>query len=177
MKKLMIASAIAMTMAAGSAMASSQQGDVQFFGNVTAQTCDLTPEVGGAVTNMVQLGTVTTNGGSGTSHEGKPIEFLLKAKDAAACTEAARLKATISWDGNLGTDGIVNQGGQAKDAHVVLLAKNAETANTVIDSTNNFATFAADKLTGEGYKFTAQLIGGATAGDFQSASAYAVTYK
>lgn len=177
MKKLMIASAIAMTMAAGSAMASSQQGDVQFFGNVTAQTCDLTPEVGGAVTNMVQLGTVTTNGGSGNSHEGKPIEFLLKAKDAAACTEAARLKATISWDGNLGTDGIVNQGGQAKDAHVVLLAKNAETENTVIDSNHNFATFAADKLTGEGYKFTAQLIGGATAGDFQSASAYAVTYK
>ncbi|HBB2429749.1 TPA: fimbrial protein, partial [Escherichia coli] len=49
MKKLMISSAIAMTMAAGSAMAS--QGDIQFFGNVTEVTCDVTPEVGGAVTD------------------------------------------------------------------------------------------------------------------------------
>lgn len=175
MKKLMIASAIAMTMAAGSAMAS--QGNVQFFGNVTAQTCDLVPEIGGAVNNMIQLGTVTTNAGQGNTHEGQAIEFALKAKDAAACTEAAKLGATIAWDGNLGAQGVMNQGGQAADAHVVLVAKNATTPDTQITSTKSSAEFSKDKLTGEGYKFTAQLIGGATPGDFQSASAYAVTYK
>ncbi|HGU0911998.1 TPA: hypothetical protein ACM6V8_004997 [Escherichia coli] len=63
-----------MTMAAGSAMAS--QGDVQFFGNVTANTCDVTPEVGGNVTNMIQLGTVSTNG------TGKEIPLVFKATDA-----------------------------------------------------------------------------------------------
>lgn len=176
MKKLMIASAIAMTMAAGSAMAS-QQGDIQFFGNVTAQTCDLVPEIGGAVNNMIQLGTVTTNSGSGTTHQGQAIEFTLKAKDANACTDAKQLGATIAWDGNLGAQGVVNQGGQATDAHVVLLAKNATTANSPITSGKNFAEFAKDKLATEGYQFTAQLIGGTTPGDFQSASAYAVTYK
>lgn len=175
MKKVFIASAIAMSMAAGSAMAA--QGEVQFFGNVTAQTCDLVPEIGGAVNNMVQLGTVTTKGATGSAHEGQPIEFSLKAKDATACTEAAKLGATISWDGNMGTEGIVNQNGKATDAHVVLLAKNATTADTKITSSNNSATFASDKLSGEGYKFSAQLIGGSTAGDFQTASAYAVTYK
>lgn len=175
MKKLMIASAIAMTMAAGSAMAS--QGEIQFFGNVTAQTCDLVPEIGGAVNNMIQLGTVTTKSGSGSTHQGRAIEFTLKPKAGEACTEAAQLGATIAWDGNLGTQGVVNQGGQAVDAHVVLLAKNATTLNTPITSEKHFAEFAADKLKGEGYQFSAQLIGGATPGDFQSASAYAVTYK
>lgn len=176
MKKLMIASAIAMTMAAGSAMAS-QQGEIQFFGNVTAQTCDLVPEIGGAVNNMIQLGTVTTKGGSGTTHEGRAIDFTLKAKNSTTCTAAAQLGATIAWDGNLGTQGVVNQGGQAADAHVVLLAKNATTENTPITSDKNFAEFSKDKLAGVGYQFSAQLIGGTTPGDFQSASAYAVTYK
>lgn len=177
MKKLMIASAIAMSFFGGSAVAS--QGDIQFFGNVSAQTCDLVSEVGGAVSNMVQLGTVTTNGGSGNSHEGQPIEFTLKAKDAGACAEAAKLGAVIAWDGNLGVEGVMNQGGQATDAYVVLLAKNSDRADTKITSNENSAEFAKDKLTGEGYKFSAQLIGGTTAGNFRSASAsaYAVTYK
>lgn len=56
MKKLMIASAIAMSFFGGSAVAS--QGDIQFFGNVTEVTCDVTPEVDGNVTDLVQLGTV-----------------------------------------------------------------------------------------------------------------------
>lgn len=175
MKKVVIASAIAMSMVSGSVMAS--QGDIQFFGNVTAQTCDLQPEIGGAVNNMIQLGTVTTKGATGNTHEGKEVEFLLKAKDATACTEAAKLNATIAWNGNLGVEGVMNQGGTANDAHVVLIAKNATTADTQITSNKSSAEFAKDKLAGEGYKFSAKLIGGATAGDFQSASAYAVTYQ
>ncbi len=174
MKLMFIASAIAMTMAAGTAMAS--HGEIKFFGNVTAQTCDLVPEIGGAINNMVQLGTVTTKG-DGTTHEGKAINFVLKAKDATACVNAGELGAVITWDGNLGTEGVVNQGGMATDAYVVLLAKNAQSANTKITSSQNSATFDKSKLAGEGYEFSAQLIGGTNPGDFRSASAYVVTYK
>lgn len=174
MKLVFIASAIAMAMTAGTAMAS--HGDVKFFGNVTTQTCDLVPVIGGAVNNMIQLGTVTTKG-AGSSHQGKAINFVLKAKDAAACEEAGKLGAVITWDGNLGAEGVENQGGLATDAHVVLLATNAESVNTKITSSQNSATFGKDKLAGEGYMFSAQLIGGSTAGDFRSASAYVVTYK
>lgn len=53
MKKLMITSAIVMTMVAGSAIAS--QGEVKFFGSVTEATCDVSPVVNGAVNDMIQL--------------------------------------------------------------------------------------------------------------------------
>lgn len=51
MKKLMIASAIAMTMAAGSAMAASQ--NIQFTGSITATTCDLV--VDGNASGLINL--------------------------------------------------------------------------------------------------------------------------
>lgn len=169
MKKLMIASAIAMSIASGSVMAS--QGDIQFFGNVTAETCDLTPEINGAVSNMIQLGTVKVNA------DGTPVDFALKKAQGATCPAAAAKNATITWNGNLGINGVMNQGGLATDAHVVLTAKNAIAANTEITSAKQSAEFDKSKLDGEGYLFSAQLKGGATPGDFQSASAYAVTYQ
>ncbi|EFA3718433.1 TPA: hypothetical protein OBQ40_003318 [Escherichia coli] len=61
MKKLMIASAIAMAMTVGSAMAAdlgSQQKEIQFLGTVSEVTCDISAVVDGAVDNVVQLGTV-----------------------------------------------------------------------------------------------------------------------
>ena len=171
MKKLVIASAIAMTMTAGSAMAS--QGDVQFFGNVTAETCDLVPEIGGAVNNMIQLGTVKVGA------EGNDIEFSLKKAPGANCTAAAAKDATITWMGNLGTDGIMKQGGLAEGAYVVLTAKNSKTADTAITSTQSSVEFDKAELDKAGYKFTAKLDAqkATTPGDFQSSAAYAVTYK
>ncbi|WP_024212354.1 F107 fimbrial protein [Escherichia sp. TW14182] len=172
MKKLMIASAIAMTMAAGSAMAS--QGDIQFFGNVTEVTCDVTPEVGGAVTDMVQLGTVKKNA------LGEEISLVFKATDPSGgeCSSLSTGKtASVAWSGNLIADGIGAQGGLADDAYVVLKPVNGQDSNK-IDSTDHVADFAAENvINGAGLKFTAQLQGKDKVGDFQTAAAYAVTYK
>ena len=170
MKNLMIVSAIAMTMAAGSATAS--QGDVKFFGNVTAATCDVTPEVGGSVTNMIQLGTVSTNG------SGDEIPLVFKATNAQGqdCESLTGKTASVAWDGPLNDKGIANQDGRATDAHVVLTSTNAK-SDQVVTKNNNVVDFDATKVIGNGLAFKAQLKGGATAGDFQSAAAYAVTYK
>ncbi|HAV9158658.1 TPA: fimbrial protein [Escherichia coli] len=170
MKKLMIASAIAMTMVAGSAMAST--GDVQFFGNVSATTCDVAPEVGGNVTNLIQLGTVAP------SVLGAEVDFAFKAKNPTGgdCAALASKTASFAWTGNLIADGIGAQGGLAQDAYVVLKPANGTTANA-ITSANNVATFDAAKATSEGFKYKAQLKGGTTVGDFQTAAAYAVTYQ
>ncbi|MCU6469682.1 fimbrial protein [Escherichia coli] len=166
----MIASAIAMTMAAGSAMAS--QGDVQFFGNVTANTCDVTPEVGGNVTNMIQLGTVSTNG------TGKEIPLVFKATDANGgdCQSLTGKTATVAWAGPLTDRGIANQGGIADDAYVILTSTNAKSDQTVTKD-DNAVDFDAGKVINDGLAFKAQLKGGSTAGDFKSAAAYAVTYQ
>ncbi|EGX8244424.1 fimbrial protein [Salmonella enterica subsp. enterica serovar Reading] len=170
MKKLMIASAIAMTMVAGSVMAS--QGDVQFFGNVTAATCDVTPDVGGNITNMVQLGTVSTNG------TGDEIPLVFKAKNAQGgeCQSLTGKTATVAWNGPLTDKGIANQGGVANDAYVILTSTNAK-ANQAVTKDKNAVDFDAAKAISDGLAFKAQLKGGATAGDFRSAAAYAVTYK
>lgn len=172
MKKLMIASAIAMTMAAGSAMAS--QGEVKFFGSVTEATCDVTPVVNGAVNDMIQLGSVKKG------LLGEEVSLVFKATDSAGqeCAQLVSGKtASVAWSGNLTSDGIGAQGGVAKDAHVVLKPKNGTNANKVT-SANNVSEFAAEKVTdGSGLQFTAQLQGGQTPGDFQSAAAYAVSYK
>lgn len=170
MKKLILASAIGMTMVAGSAMAS--QGELQFFGNVTAQTCDLEAEVNGAVNKIIQLGTATVNG------EANPVDFVLKAKDPTACTEADKLGAHVSWMGNLTADGIGNQSGSAVGAHVELKGKNAKAGNDKpVSSSVTKIEFEQGKLAGDGLQFTAQLKGGAVAGDYNSAVAYAVTYQ
>ncbi|HAV8660971.1 TPA: fimbrial protein [Escherichia coli] len=170
MKKLMVASAIAMSLMAGSAMAS--QGDVQFFGNVTAITCDVAPEVGGNVTNLVQLGTVAPQG------LGDEIDIAFKATNPAGgnCTALNGKTASFAWSGNLITEGIGAQGGLAQDAHVILKPVNGNTTDA-ISSANAVVTFNAEEAIAEGFQFTAQLKGGDILGDFQSAAAYAVTYQ
>ncbi|HAX5087960.1 TPA: fimbrial protein [Escherichia coli] len=170
MKKLMIASAIAMTMAAGSTMAS--QGDVQFFGNVSAATCDVAPEVGGNVTDLIQLGTVAPNG------TGNEVNVVFKATNAQGgdCASLTGKTASFAWTGNLISEGIGAQGGLAKDAHVILKPANGANADAVT-SANNVVTFDAGKAISDGFQFKAQLKGGTTPGDFQTAAAYAVTYQ
>ena len=172
MKKLMFASAaIAMTMVAGSAMAS--QGEVKFFGNVTAATCDVIPEVNGSVANMIQLGTVSTGG------SGKEIPLAFKAKDAQGqnCQSLTGKVASVSWDGPLNAQGIANQDGGAEGSYVILTSTNAK-SDQAITKANNIVEFDASKaISADGLAFKAQLKGGSIAGDFQSAAAYAVTYQ
>ncbi|MBZ8396668.1 fimbrial protein [Escherichia coli] len=171
MKKLMIASAIAMTMAAGSAMAS--HGEVQFFGNVTEVTCDVTPEVNGSVTDLVQLGTVT----KGAKGEEKHIKFKATGSTGGKCTSLDGKNATFTWQGNLGENGINAQSGLADDAYVIFTPVNADDGNNPITASQQTATFSAEKAISDGFEFKAQLQGKDKVGDFYTAAAYAVTYQ
>ncbi|ELO4290504.1 TPA: fimbrial protein [Escherichia coli] len=171
MKRLIITSAIVMTIAAGSAMAS--QGDIQFFGNVTEITCDVTPEVNGSVTDMVQLGTVTKNG----KGEEKHIKFKATDSSGGQCSALASKTATFTWAGNLGENGINAQGGLADDAYVIFTPVNANNGNNPITASQQTATFDAEKATSNGFEFKAQLQGKDKVGDFYTAAAYAVTYQ
>ncbi|MDO3872081.1 fimbrial protein [Salmonella enterica] len=173
MKKLMIASAIAMTMAAGSAMAA-QTGDVKFFGSVSAVTCDLAPEISGNVVSTVQLGSVST------STDGQPVRFSLKAANptAGGCATLTGKTAEFSWNGPMHAEGFANQGGAATDAYVKLKTLNGKTTQQQeIKASNTVVSFDADKAANDGFQFEATLHGGSVEGDFQTAAAYAVTYK
>lgn len=173
MNKLIIASAIAMSMAAGSAMAS--QGDIQFFGNVTETTCDLAPEVNGNVNNLVQLGTVTKQ------QKGQEVSVKFKAKnpaDASCAALTAQKTASFAWAGNLTVDGIGAQGGLASDAYVILTPVDAKNNDVEpIKASKTSTDFSADKVIGAGIEYKAALQGKDQVGDFQTATAYAVTYK
>ncbi|MED0168984.1 hypothetical protein RCU48_08330 [Escherichia marmotae] len=178
MKKLMIASAIAMTMAAGSAMAAtdmgSQQNEIRFLGAVTEVTCDIDAVVDGAVNNVVQLGTVKKG------EEGQVKNIVLKAKAGTTCESLDSKTATITFNGPLGDEGLDNAKGTAKGATVALIAKNGKTQNQSITKELTKIDFDANKVNNEGYQLTAQLKSDETtgsAGTFESALGYAVTYQ
>ncbi|ELQ4184712.1 hypothetical protein QSO38_002250 [Escherichia coli] len=188
MKKLFIASAIAMTMAAGSVMAAddgggqavqapgNQQSEIQFLGVVSSVTCDINASVNGNATNIVQLGSVAVGS------EGKPVDFALKAKDATqpGCAGLGTKVANIVFQGPLGDLGLENGTGTATKAHVSLKTLNAKDTNEVdIKKGSNTVTFPGDAVVGEGYKFQAKLVSetGGSEGTFDSALAYAVTYQ
>ncbi|EJH1178542.1 hypothetical protein NCT38_004279 [Escherichia coli] len=171
MKKVFIASAIAMSLAAGSAMAA-QQDEILFHGVVTDVTCNIDTNIDGNVTNVVQLGSIQKGG------MGDVKNIVLKAK-GANCSGLANKTATISFMGGLGDQGVSNVNGSAEKARVELKAKNSKTPDTVINKTMNSVEFEAEKINSDGYKFEAKLISDAagTVGTFESAVSYAVTYS
>lgn len=177
MKKLMIASAIAMTMAAGSAMAGtdmgSQQNEIKFLGAVTEVTCDIDAVIDGAVNNVVQLGTIKKG------EDGQVKNIVLKAKAGKTCDGLESKTATIAFDGPLGDEGLNNASGTAKGATVALMAKNGTTQDQSITKGVSKIDFEAGKVNSEGYQLTAQLKSNSTgsAGSFESALAYAITYQ
>lgn len=176
MKKLMIASAIAMTMAAGSAMAA--QGEVQFFGTVTEKTCDLviSTDNGGNVSNLIQLGSVNTGG-----DEGNAKNILMKPANAGSCNSITT--AEVAWSSaTFNTNGIANASKTegATDAYVKLKAK--QSGSNTVDHTNplvsgkSTATFTVNNMD-DGLAFQASLVGGSVAGAYQSTAAYSVSYQ
>lgn len=180
MKKLMIASAIAMAMTAGSAMADVQQasqGQVQFVGAVAAKTCDVVVSGDGAVSNQVQFGTV---GVSGTSQK----EFTVKLKDPtciAGAVRTASAKANFTWSSPvLGENGFKNQSGTAKNAYVSMNAKadadNAADRSDEITDVNNTVGFTISQAE-KGFVYEATLHGGDTAGSFETAASYTIAYE
>ncbi|EOX8380402.1 hypothetical protein [Salmonella enterica] len=177
MKKLMIASAIAMSMTAGSAMAAlgdaGSQGQVQFLGTIAAKTCDVVVDANGAVNNLIQFGRI--NKGEKVS---KP--FTVKLKDPT-CVQGMT-KAHFLWAAPAFTsEGIGNQSGTASDSWVRLNAVtggNTTTQVANITSVNNAVTFniVANKAN-EGFKYTAELNAGNELGTFETAAAYSVVYE
>lgn len=182
MKKLIIASAIAMTMASGAAMAADantdQTGEVTFIGSVTAKTCDLAPSVDGIMTDVIDLGTIDVG------NNGAEKSFALVKKPGTTCTLEDATTADVTWGGKFTAEGLANTQGTAGKAHVVLTAKGHNEAGddkliTSAAQTVNFEK-AQDKLNSDGFKFTAQLKSdpnGGTAGSFLSTAYYAVAYK
>lgn len=181
MKKLMIASAIAMTMAAGSAMADVQQGsqgEVQFVGAVAAKTCDVVISGDGAVNNQVQFGVVNKS-------ETADKYFTVKLKDpsclAPAAAKANSTKATFTWySPKLTEQGFANQSGTATDSYVSLKAKNSAT-NTAdredeITDLNNTIAFTISQAE-QGFEYQATLHAGTTPGSFETAASYTIVYE
>lgn len=177
MKKLMIASAIAMTMTAGSAMAAlgdaGSQGQVQFLGTVAAKTCDVVVDGDGAVNNLIQFGTVAKDGTV-------TKDFSVKLKDPTCV--AGMTKAHFMWmSPNFSSKGIANQSGTAIDAWVKLNAKTDAAGNTTtttqdITSTSNAVDFTIVDAT-KGFGYTAEFKAGKVAGTFETAAAYSVVYE
>lgn len=172
MKKLMIIPAIVTSMMSAATMAS--VGDIKFTGLVAQNTCNLTPNVDGNMTDVIALGTVAPQ------KEGQVVSFVLKpslANDTTNCESVFKDKAaTVTWSASFNQMGIENVGGVAKDALVILAPINAS-ENKNITSTNSTVSFAKNKLITEGLKFEAKLKGGHTVGDFRTTASYIVTYS
>ncbi|MGS0639263.1 fimbrial protein [Citrobacter sp. VF227] len=171
MKKYLLAvSALALAVMSGSAMAAS--GEVQFLGVVTDVTCDLKPEVGGAVNNLVQLGTASTGGA------GNEVGFTLKADGTQAGCQNLTGNVTIGWSGPFDANGLKAQSGLASDAWTRIYAVNAVTTPLQDINSGTLSTdFDATKLTTDGAQFNAYLNGGGIVGDYQSAAAFVVAYN
>lgn len=171
LQNIVLSSAIAAAMMASIAHAS-DNGEVQFMGAVSAKTCDINATVDGAVKNLVQLGTVTANGGISEK------EFQLKLKDAATCDLTSLNKAFVTWNASsLNATGLANLNGTAKDAKIELIALNSKTPNTMVNSTANDVEFVSATVKTDGFKFKAKLTGGAKKGTVDTAAAFAVRYE
>ncbi|EOU4021579.1 fimbrial protein [Salmonella enterica] len=173
MKKIVLATTVAMASLGMISTASAASGEVQFIGAVTAKTCDLKPVVNGSVTNMVQLGTANI------SQAGSAVEFSLKPDSSQADCQALAntMTATIGWGGKLNSQGLGNQSGSASGSWVELKSVNSKTANSIITSSKSSSDFAGDKIKSEGAKFSAKLNGSTVPGDYRSAAAFVVAYK
>ncbi|EAY0104271.1 fimbrial protein [Salmonella enterica] len=173
MKNIILVTAVTMASLGAISTASAASGEVQFIGAVTAKTCDLKPEVGGSVTNMVQLGTANINSAA------TAVAFALKPdmsqSDCAALSNSSTV--SISWGGQFNNNGLGNQSGSATGSWVGLKSINSKKVNSNITSSESSLDFTGDKIKDEGAKFEATLNGGAVAGDYKSAAAFVVAYK
>ena len=175
MKKLMIASAIAITMAAGSAMAAVNQGgqgQVQFIGTVAAKTCDVVVSGDGAVNNQVQFGVLDV---SGTQKK----EFTVKLKDPSCIASSS--KAKFQWSSpTLSENGFKNQAGTATAAYVELNAieggSNAPTRHDAITDLSNTVDFNISQAE-DGFVYEATLHAGDVPGTFETAASYTIAYE
>ncbi|MBC6556644.1 fimbrial protein PefA [Citrobacter braakii] len=169
-KKLLAISVLSLTVMSGSALAGANSGDIQFLGTVSDKTCDITTDVGGATSNVIQLGNTLVSAAA------TPVDFALKLTDPN-CDLTGMTDADITFASpGLSTTGLANHGGTATGAWTQLTPVNA-TAATDISSSNQTATVAVTDLKTDGAKFKATLNGAATPGTYASEVSFAVAYK
>ncbi|EDR9398808.1 hypothetical protein CC662_24200 [Salmonella enterica subsp. enterica] len=193
MKKVTLTmSVLSLALLAGSASAQTndtnlQANNIRFLGAVSDTTCNLVPWVDGSVVNVVNVGVAPTNSTADLVH------FSLKADvNSATCsnivdntgTTPSYKAASIAFMGALDSQGLANQSGSATDAYVEIIATNSDKTSNPIVQGDVVRKIAGDKLVNqdgspaaEGATFTAQLHGGAQAGDYQSAISYQVSYQ
>ncbi|WP_089644659.1 hypothetical protein [Escherichia coli] len=186
MKKSIIASIVALGMASG--MAQAAVNEVQFHGNVTTVTCDLTPSVDGSLNpngpGLIELGDAKVGG------EGKVVSFAFKpvsdAQNVAACNAIANDAAingiNLTWTGSkFGSAGLgALDGSAAADSHVEIKPINSKTQNaTFVKASGETNSFERTVLLqgGDGLKYEAVLKAGQTAGDFKAAATFNMTYN
>jgi type 1 fimbria pilin len=175
-----IASVIALTMGAGVAHAANNANagtiDLNFSGTVSTTTCALEPEVGGKNGIMgIQLGQTDKN------TKGADIEVVFKPTAAAANACSGTSNFVMQWNGvgaAFDSHGLKASGGAATDSYVLVKATNAQTNNNQQVNADGFQyEFAKDKVTGEGMKYTMNLMGGAEVGDMTAAAQVKHWYK
>ena len=156
-------------------------GEVQFFGEVSVSSCDVTVEVNGIRTTLAQMGTAPRNG------SGPLVRINLKPDmSLSGCQNlpwGSGFGVLITWMGPFmpkASDRPVwanptllkPQSGLATDALVELLAQNStDDAGNLFDFGDGFP---ATKNTGAEY--IARLKGGTQAGDYQSAAVFVMQY-
>ena len=190
MKRSMIASIVALGMVSGlaSGVAQAAANEVQFHGNVTTVTCDLTPSVDGSLNPngpaLIELGDAKVSG------EGKVVSFAFKpssdAQNVAACDAIAKDTAisgvNLTWTGSkFGSAGLgALDGSAAADSHVEIKPVNSKAQNaTFVKASGETNTFERTVLQqgGDGLKYEAKLKAGATPGDFKAAATFNMTYN
>lgn len=183
MKKSILASVIALGMVSGLAQAAGNE--VQFVGSVVATTCDLeasgTGSDAGLVKNIIELGQTPMNtSGKEVVFAFKPVNNAENQKNCEQVMANANSKVVITWNSNAfdGQNGLKALSGAASDAFVRVQPVNANAGNDAPMLTSGSSQeFAAAKLTSDGLKYKAQLVGKQQAGDFQTASKFTVYYK
>lgn len=186
MKKSIIASIVALGMASG--MAQAATNEVQFHGNVTTVTCDLTPSIDGSLNpngpGMIELGDVKVGG------EGKVVRFAFKpasdTSNATACNAIATSGTTnnviLTWAGSkFDSAGLgALDGSAAVDSHVEIKPVNSKAQTPAfVKASGEQNAFAPAVLQqgAEGLRYEAKLKAGQTAGDFKAAATFNMTYN
>ncbi|EGJ8836519.1 fimbrial protein [Escherichia coli] len=181
MNKNIIASIVALGMVSGAAQAT--EHDVTFNGSVTAVTCDL--EVTGegshsGLPNMVDLGQAELGS------RGKLVNFAFKPSQTnnnqQTCDNMEDTgTATLTWYGtSFDGTGLGKTAGTAEGAYVELMATNATADNNQpITASGTSHDFSPSELKtgGDGLQYSAQLVSGSEAGDFEAVARYAFSYK
>ncbi|WP_145839425.1 fimbrial protein [Shewanella algae] len=175
MKSIKIATiAAAVSLLSVASVQAAPTGTVTFTGAVTAATCDTSITVGGVPTpsGQVNVGSVAPSA-TGTA---VTFEIVSEASGGGVCTASGT--ADVFWSSaSMSTVGIDNHTGSAVGSHVVLTSAPTSGTAVAITAANTQATFPNADVIGNGMPFTAQLVGGATAGNYYSTATYNVVYN